>query len=317
MATTTAKKPNVGDVGIAVSKQVGTNAGDSTTVSVINNVGGFSSLPPGRYPVRITRPWDKAEAARRFVGELIFPHHIEIARKAGTTDKGPEDFAKHGEDQVERVKKAAAEFDPKLVCFREQDFKTDGRTAGNTKIVNGAIVTEIEVDTDKTNDQLERESYEYTLKGVKTFRGMDGQGLNANLMRGNKKVAEILDEGCGGEMRFDFLDFMHGKSKEEDLFNIFIAEQKLRADDVKKDEYGHTERFYFDAAHWVDTLVDNMANDKRFRKMCKTKTLFQVGKDIGGDGFMAMKGTDLKTRQYIETKYKGQKIRILNDEFKD
>jgi hypothetical protein len=187
----------------------------------------------------------------------------------------------------------------------------------STKMVNGAVVTEIEVDPTKTNEQLEGESHVYSLKGVKTFRGMDGQGLNATLMRGDKKVAFILDEGCGGEMRFDFLDFMHGKSAEEDLWNAFIAEQKLKADDTKKDEYGFTERSLFDGAHWVNTKVDDLLNDKRFRKMCKTKTLFQVGDEIGTGQFMALKGVDLATRQYIEKKYKGQKLRILNDEYKD
>jgi hypothetical protein len=189
--------------------------------------------------------------------------------------------------------------------------------AMNTKMVNGAVVSEIEVDPTKTNEQLEGESHVYSLKGVKTFRGMDGQGLNATLMRGDKKVAFILDEGCGGEMRFDFVDRLHGNSSEEDLWDAFIAAEKLKTDDTKLDEYGHTERFYFDGATWVNKKVDDLLNEKRFRKMCKTKTLFQVGDEIGSGQFMALKGVDLATRQYIEKKYKGQKIRILNDEYKD
>jgi hypothetical protein len=313
MSTKTSKKPVVGDVGIAVSKLCGTHAGDSMTVSVTNDVGGHSSLPEGRYPVRITKTWDDYETGRRMIGELLFPKDIETARKAGTTGRTAEEYAKYGADHVEKVKKAAAAFDPKTVYFHGDDFTTEPKTT----IVNGAIVTEIEIDENKTNDQLERESHEYTIKGVKTFRGMDGQGLNATLYRGDKKVALILDEGCGGEMSFDFLDFMHGKSKEEDLFEIFIAEQKLKADDTKKDEFGHTERFYFDGAHWVNTSIDDMMYQKSLRRACKTKTLFQVGDKIGTDSFMQIKGVDLKTRQYIEKKYAGQKLRILNDEIKD
>jgi len=313
MATKTSKKPVVGDVGIAVSKLCGIHAGDMTTVSVINDVGGYSSLPLGRYPVRITKTWDDYKTGRRMIGELMFPKDIETARKAGITGYAPESYAKYGADHLAKVKKAAAEFDPKMVCFHGDDFTTEPKTT----IVNGAIVTEIEIDDDKTNDQLERERYDYSIKGVKTFRGIDGHGLNATLYRGTKKVALILDEGCGGEMRFDFLDFKHGESKEEGLFDIFIAEQKLRTDDTKKDEFGHTERFYFDAARWVNTLVDNMANDKRFRKACKTKTLFQVGDKIGSGDFICIKGVDAGAREYIQKKYAGEKIRILNDEFKD
>lgn len=201
----------------------------------------------------------------------------------------------------------------------------------STKMVNGALVTEIEVDPTKTNDQLEREAgaaapaepksvvpgKDYSLKGVKTFRGMDGHGLNATLMRGNKKVAFILDEGCGGEMRFDFVDRLHGNSAEEDMWEAFIAQEKAKLDDTKKDEYGFTERSIFSGETWVNKKVDDLLNEKRFRKMCKTKTLFQVGDAIGSGQFMALKGVDLATRQYVEKKYKGQKIRILNDEFKD
>ncbi len=72
----------------------------------------------------------------------------------------------------------------------------------------------------------------------------------------------------------------------------------------------------FAMEQWVNAEVDQIANDKRFRKACKTKTLFQVGDKIGSDEFLVIKGIDLQARQYIEKKYKGQKIRVLNDEYK-
>jgi hypothetical protein len=188
---------------------------------------------------------------------------------------------------------------------------------GNTKVVNGALVTEIPVDTSVTNDQLEQQSHKYEVGRIKTFRGMDGQGLNAVLIRNHKAVADILDEGCGGEMRFDWLDQKHGESAEEAMFEAFIAEEKLKIPADKKDpETDVLEREYFDGATWVNMEVDRIMNDRRFRKACKTKTLFQVGDKIGSDDFLAIKGVDLATRQYIEKKYKGQKIRILNDEYK-
>lgn len=310
MTTKTTMKPVVGDVGVAVSKLCGTHAGDSMTVSVKNDVGGHSNLPEGRYLVRITKAWEDYETGRRLIGELMFQKDIETSRKAGTTGRAADEYAKYGSAHVEQVKKAAAEFDPKTVYFHGDDFTTDPKT----KIVNGAIVTEIEVDTDKTNDELERESYDYTLKGVKTFRGRDGYGLNATLCRGKKKVAFIMDAGNGGMIDIDWVDQMHGESKEEALFNIFIEEQKLKADDTKKDEYGHTERFYFNAEHWINITVDKMTNDKKFRKLCKTTLVFQVGDKIGCDEFQCIKG--LQHRAYVEKKYAGQQLRFMNDELK-
>lgn len=154
----------------------------------------------------------------------------------------------------------------------------------------------------------------YTLRKVKTFRGMDGQGLNAELLRDGKPVAFILDEGRGGEMRFDFNGQMHGESAEEKLWDAFISEEKAKCDDVKKDEFGLTERGYFDGASWVNGAVDAMLNDKRFRRLCKTNIVFQVGAKIGSGDFQSVKGLDL--RGHIEQKYAGQKLRILNDEYK-
>jgi hypothetical protein len=44
----------------------------------------------------------------------------------------------------------------------------------------------------------------FELKSVKTWQGCDGYGLSANLYVNGKKVATVLDEGNGGEMRIDW-----------------------------------------------------------------------------------------------------------------
>lgn len=153
----------------------------------------------------------------------------------------------------------------------------------------------------------------YTVTGIKTFRGHDGQGLNANLCRDGKKVAFLLDEGCGGDMMFDWID-----SKEEALFDAFIAEEKARIPEGKKNEFGMTERDYFDGATWVNKAVDDHNNNKRFKRMCKTKTLFQVEGDpesfIGADSFRVIETVKPGVREHIERKFAGKKVRILNDE---
>jgi len=188
----------------------------------------------------------------------------------------------------------------------------------STKIVNGAVVTEIPLDPSVTNDQLERQSHKYEVAKIKTFRGMEGHGLNAILLRDHVKVAEIIDEGNGGEMNFDFLDMMHGESPEEAMFMGFIEEQRLKIPADKKDEeIDILDRDIFNRDCWVWDEVNRTLDDRRFRKACKTKTLFQVGDKIGSDAFMQIKGVDPKTREYVINKFKGQKIRFLNDEFKD
>lgn len=154
----------------------------------------------------------------------------------------------------------------------------------------------------------------YSLRRIKTFRGMDGQGLNAELLRDGNVVAFLVDEGCGGMMHFDWADRKGGVSSEEELFEAFIAAEKAKMPEGKRYASGSSERDYFNGETWVNKTVDAMLNDKKFRKLCKTHVVFQVGAKIGSEEFLSVKGLDL--RSHIEQKYAGQKLRILNDEYK-
>ena len=48
---------------------------------------------------------------------------------------------------------------------------------------------------------------EYSVKNVKTFKGMEEcGGFNADLYRGKKKIAFCIDEDCGGEVLIRWID---------------------------------------------------------------------------------------------------------------
>lgn len=47
---------------------------------------------------------------------------------------------------------------------------------------------------------------QYTVGAVKKIRGHDGFGYSCNLLRNNKKVAEVLEDGWGGGLQFRWLD---------------------------------------------------------------------------------------------------------------
>lgn len=154
----------------------------------------------------------------------------------------------------------------------------------------------------------------YTLKGVKTFRGRDGIGLNATLCRDGKEVAFLVDEGCGGMVFFQWNDRMHGKSPEEDLFQAFIETERAKIPADKVNEHGMNERERFDGEMWVNALVDEMENAKRLRRLSKTHTLYQIGAEIGGEDFWKRKGVGPQVRAAIEKGHPGEKVRYLNDE---
>lgn len=46
----------------------------------------------------------------------------------------------------------------------------------------------------------------YSVSSVKTFKGHDGFGYSCFLLRGKKKVAEVVDDGWGGGLQFRWLD---------------------------------------------------------------------------------------------------------------
>lgn len=47
---------------------------------------------------------------------------------------------------------------------------------------------------------------EYSVGAVKTFRGHDGYGYSCNLLRNNKKIAEVVEDGWGGGLQFHWAD---------------------------------------------------------------------------------------------------------------
>ena len=46
----------------------------------------------------------------------------------------------------------------------------------------------------------------YSIKGLKTFMGMEGYGVNASLYYKGKKCAFIIDGGNGGCLDIDYVD---------------------------------------------------------------------------------------------------------------
>jgi len=50
----------------------------------------------------------------------------------------------------------------------------------------------------------------YTVKGIKTFTGMEGHGYNATLYRDGKAVAFVIDDASGGDLQIEWKDHKDG-----------------------------------------------------------------------------------------------------------
>lgn len=64
-----------------------------------------------------------------------------------------------------------------------------------------------------------------SFKNVKTFRGMDGYGINADVYINGVKCMFIYDSGDGGEMNFD--ENIHGKNPKQVVDNIKLLKDYI------------------------------------------------------------------------------------------
>lgn len=139
----------------------------------------------------------------------------------------------------------------------------------------------------------------YTITKVKQFRGREGYGLNATILKDGKPIAFVLDQADGGDVQFDFTNpgqnaksyAMHspGARAEEAAFIEFCqkwwtesgadkewAEEFAKVGGSRWRESETSPRLIMD--RWVSSLVDA----EKFNRMSKKNTLFRLKGDSRG-----------------------------------
>ena len=170
----------------------------------------------------------------------------------------------------------------------------------------------------------------YTIKNVKKFRGMEGTGFNLNLLRDGKKVAFVMDEGCGAEPCFEWVDEAKPKvdvpwlNFQQEPISILRCSpeeaalyESLRGQTIKMDNFrGGTITMAVDPEMFVGDLFEKYENDKRFARLCKTKTLFRLKGDKEGEWrALTVHGVSFNkaAKDKIISKYGDQVEEILNE----
>lgn len=162
----------------------------------------------------------------------------------------------------------------------------------------------------------------YSVSKIRTSQGRQGEAYSATLVRNGKVVASVIEEANGGCLRIYWQDKQGGKSAEEDRFNAYVEEEKAKIsasainDEVSKAAgFDVQEKVLFNDHICIENMVNKALDDRRWKRLCKTNTLFQVGSQIGSDKIQSIKGTGHLVRAWVISKYPGQKIRFLNDEY--
>lgn len=125
---------------------------------------------------------------------------------------------------------------------------------------------------------------DYLIKGLKTFNGMEGGGYECSIYRGKVKVGTAMNEGSGGS------DFFHFTSREEEATFQEAAAKWYETSRSKVEWEGWCKEnsisLDVSAQHkmesWVSETMSSMEEQKRFKRLSKTKTLFRLKGDEEG-----------------------------------
>ena len=92
--------------------------------------------------------------------------------------------------------------------------------------------------------------YGVELKGIKTWNGMEGMGLQANVYIDKKLVGQVTDDAYGGPVNYDFNTKELENRAENYLNNVW----------KKKPENAKWLHLYKDGKDFVDTFIDEICN---------------------------------------------------------
>ena len=135
----------------------------------------------------------------------------------------------------------------------------------------------------------------YTVRKVKTFAGHEGQGFNAELISDGIPVAFVIDEGNGGEPRFDWYDRERVRSEFADtaggktLARMIPKEEAVLRGHIKgqtRTAYGETFPLTMDV--FVAELVGEHLMLVAMKRKCKTSTCYRLAGQAPGE-YMQMK----------------------------
>lgn len=166
---------------------------------------------------------------------------------------------------------------------------------------------------------------EYTIKGLKTFRGTDGHGFNAHLYRDGVKVAFVINAGTGGDTTFEWVDFKEPRIDVQMTdYNGQPYTMQCTPEEAKLHEFVKGKTCYY-MPEWnnenepltpeflIMELVDKMENERRFKKMCKTKVLFRLKSDNTNE-WRSLNGTFTpQVKALIVNKFGDQLDSIMNE----
>jgi hypothetical protein len=158
----------------------------------------------------------------------------------------------------------------------------------------------------KQKDIVDKLKQKYSVKKLRTFRGMEGDGVNSTLYENGEAVCDVDDDGNGGCLNFG--NYEVEEKLEKELKNV---------GKVKYDETD-TMTFTYDAEMFLNDLIDAALEDKTYKRKCKTKTLVITSKCERGQHIEWKYKFSQNVKEQIEKYYKASKenlVEIINERY--
>ena len=139
----------------------------------------------------------------------------------------------------------------------------------------------------------------YTVKNSKSCRGRDGIAYSCTLHRDGKKVADVQNEGNGGETRWDWVNAVEEKAFEEyaltQISTIGGEPEPMNPDML------------------IASMLDGLETVKRIKRLSKKTMLFSLKDDLedGSIRTMKMPYSD-EVRDMVLARY-GDRVKVIYD----
>ncbi len=143
-----------------------------------------------------------------------------------------------------------------------------------------------------------------TATKIKTHRGRDGVGYNATLTINGKPVAAILNEGCGGPTYLRAV-------KDRDAVAAFEAKVAALPPEPLDMGNGETRMVEVGVDYFLASLVEDVLEDQRIRRLAKTNVVLRLPNDPPGTYRTVKMTLDEKGRQWITAKHPNAEV--VND----
>ena len=147
------------------------------------------------------------------------------------------------------------------------------------------------------------------VRRVKSFKGHDGMGFNADLFVDGVQVAEVIDTASGGQYEYFWTNKANGMEKK---LEDYAASLPHLPNEFDKKLYPQ------DLDSVVARLIDEFESVKQLKRWCSTKIVYRLKGDKEGMWTTVKgiwKGAEEAWRKSLKKKYGDKLVEIANEQF--